>query len=118
MFPPVGNAVASVAAESDLSTLVTALTVAELIPTLSGDGPFTIFAPTNAAFAKIDNLDEILADKELLTSILLYHVVGDARYSLGIDQNEKLQTLNGKTVKCSFDEETLRIKKVNDATIE
>lgn len=60
-----------------LSTLVTAVTEAGLGDTLNGDGPFTIFAPTNDAFAAIPpaDLDAVLADQEQLTSILTYHVI-------------------------------------------
>ena len=59
------------------STLVSAVQAAGLEDTLRGEGPFTVFAPTDAAFAKIpqDQLAAILADKDLLTKILLYHVV-------------------------------------------
>ena len=61
-----------------LSTLVTAVQAAGLVDTLNGDGPFTIFAPTNDAFAAIpaETLDMVLADTDLLTQILTYHVVG------------------------------------------
>ena len=61
----------------ELSTLVTAVEAAGLVDTLNGEGPFTIFAPTNSAFAKIPpaDLDAVLADTELLTAILAYHVV-------------------------------------------
>jgi uncharacterized surface protein with fasciclin (FAS1) repeats len=60
-----------------LSTLVTAVVEADLVDTLNSEGPFTIFAPYNDAFAAIpaDDLDAILADKDLLTTILTYHVV-------------------------------------------
>ncbi len=68
-----------------LSTLVTAVVEADLVDTLNSDGPFTIFAPTNDAFAAIpeDVLAAVLADKDLLTSVLTYHVVGGE--SLGAD---------------------------------
>ena len=61
-----------------LSTLVTAVVEADLVDTLNSDGPFTIFAPTNDAFAAIpeDILAAVLADKDLLTSVLTYHVIG------------------------------------------
>ncbi len=61
-----------------LSTLVTAVVEAGLVDTLNSDGPFTIFAPTNDAFAAIDEdiLAAVLADKDLLTSVLTYHVIG------------------------------------------
>ena len=60
----------------DFSTLVTAVQAAGLAETLSGDGPFTVFAPTNEAFAAVpaEVLDKLLADKEALTKVLTYHV--------------------------------------------
>lgn len=59
------------------TTLVTALKTAGLIETLKGTGPFTVFAPTDAAFAKLppDQLKALLADKAKLTAVLTYHVV-------------------------------------------
>ncbi|HEV8559376.1 MAG TPA: fasciclin domain-containing protein [Actinophytocola sp.] len=61
-----------------LSTLVTAVTAAGLVDTLNGAKDITVFAPTNDAFAKIPkaNLDAVLADKDMLTKVLTYHVVG------------------------------------------
>merc|ERR1712086_592524 len=60
-----------------LSTLLAAVKAAGLVETLSGEGPFTVFAPTNDAFAKIpaDALNVLLADKDALTAVLLRHVV-------------------------------------------
>ncbi len=59
------------------NTLVAAVQEAGLVDTLKGEGPFTVFAPTDEAFAKIpqDQLDALLADKEMLTKVLTYHVV-------------------------------------------
>jgi uncharacterized surface protein with fasciclin (FAS1) repeats len=64
-------------AAGDFKTLATALQAAGLIDTLKGKGPFTVFAPTDAAFAKIpkDQLDALLKDKAKLTAVLTYHVV-------------------------------------------
>jgi uncharacterized surface protein with fasciclin (FAS1) repeats len=61
----------------EFNTLAKALTAAGLIDTLKGPGPFTVFAPTDAAFAKIpaDQLNALLADKAALTKVLTYHVV-------------------------------------------
>jgi uncharacterized surface protein with fasciclin (FAS1) repeats len=58
-------------------TLLTAVTAAGLVDTLKGAGPFTVFAPTDAAFAALPagTLDSLLADKEALKKVLLYHVV-------------------------------------------
>merc|ERR1712127_1031205 len=77
----VENAVAS----KDFATLVAAVKAAGLVETLSGDGPFTVFAPTNDAFAKIptETLNGLLADKEALTAVLLRHVVPGAALKSG-----------------------------------
>jgi len=64
-------------AAGSFKTLATALQAAGLIDTLKGKGPFTVFAPTDEAFAKIPKaqLDALLADKAKLTAVLTYHVV-------------------------------------------
>ena len=64
-------------AAGSFKTLATALQAAGLIDTLKSPGPFTVFAPTDAAFAKIpkDQLDALLKDKAALTKVLTYHVV-------------------------------------------
>lgn len=66
----------------DTSTLVAAVVAADLVDTLDGDGPFTVFAPNNAAFAALPpgTVDALLADIPALTNILTYHVVaGDLK---------------------------------------
>ena len=68
------------------TTLVAALTAADLVATLQGPGPFTVFAPTNDAFAKVPSpvLNLLLSDPTALTDVLLYHVTGsrqDLRYA-------------------------------------
>ena len=64
-------------AAGSFKTLAAALQKAGLVDTLKGKGPFTVFAPTDAAFAKIPKaqLDALLADKAMLTKVLTYHVV-------------------------------------------
>ena len=64
-------------AAGDFKTLAVALEKADLIKTLKGKGPFTVFAPTDAAFAKVPkaDLEALLADKEKLAAVLTYHVV-------------------------------------------
>ena len=73
------NIVEVAAGNSDFSILVTAVKAAELVETLSGDGPFTVFAPTNAAFGKLPEgtIESLLKpeSKDALTGILTYHVV-------------------------------------------
>jgi uncharacterized surface protein with fasciclin (FAS1) repeats len=79
MVAKVPTIVGVAAANADFSTLVTAVTKAELVKTLSGAGPFTVFAPNNAAFAKLPagTVDTLLKPENLdmLKSILTYHVV-------------------------------------------
>ncbi len=64
----------------NFKTLVTAVQAAGLVDTLKGPGPFTVFAPTDAAFAKVPKaqLDALLADKAMLTKVLTYHEVSGA----------------------------------------
>jgi uncharacterized surface protein with fasciclin (FAS1) repeats len=85
MDTPTLNIVEVALADPDnFSTLVTALTAADLVTTLSNeDAMFTVFAPTNAAFDKIDSdaLAALLADTEMLTKVLLTHVVGESSLS-------------------------------------
>ncbi len=66
-----------VAGNPDFSTLLAALQAAGLVDTLAGEGPFTVFAPNNDAFAKIpeEDLNALLADVPALTAVLLRHVV-------------------------------------------
>lgn len=74
-----GTVVSVAQGNEDFSTLVAALTAAELVDALSGEGPFTVFAPTNAAFAALPAglLEKLLLpeNKDVLTKILTYHVV-------------------------------------------
>jgi uncharacterized surface protein with fasciclin (FAS1) repeats len=71
------NIVQTASGNKDFSTLVSLLKKADLVTTLEGTGPFTVFAPTNEAFAAIpkDQLDALEANPALLKSVLLYHVV-------------------------------------------
>ncbi len=89
-----------------LSTLVTAAGAADLVDTLNSEGPFTIFAPTNDAFAKIDpaTLDAVLADKALLTSILTNHVIaGDSLSAEALAEAGTLTTVNGTDLTFDID---------------
>lgn len=84
---------------ADHTTLVAAVKAAELVETLSGAGPFTVFAPTNAAFSAlpagtVDNLlkPEMKAD---LTAVLTYHVVPGAVKAADLKDGQKIKTVNG-----------------------
>merc|ERR1719433_1642924 len=94
-------------ATPQLSTLLAAVQAADLVETLSGEGPFTVFAPTNEAFAEIpkDTLDALLADKEALTAVLLRHVVpGAALASCNVPRGTtSLDTAGGESIEVTRD---------------
>lgn len=95
-----------------LATLVGAVQQAGLVDTLNGDGPFTIFAPTNDAFAAIpaDQLSAVLADKDKLTSILTYHVVaGKSMSSADLIAAGKVMTVNGGELTIGSDNGALTV---------
>jgi uncharacterized surface protein with fasciclin (FAS1) repeats len=85
---------------ADHTTLVAAVTAAGLVETLSGTGPFTIFAPTNAAFDALPKgtVEGLLKpeSKDKLTSILTYHVVAGNVLSSQLTDGQKVKTLNGQ----------------------
>jgi transforming growth factor-beta-induced protein len=98
-----------------LTTLVTAVTEAGLVDTLNGDGPFTIFAPTNDAFAAVpgDQLEAVLADTDLLTSVLTYHVVaGERLSSADLVDAGTVTTVNGADVTITDVDGTLTVNGV------
>ncbi len=88
-------------AAGSFKTLATALTQAGLIDTLKGAGPFTVFAPTDEAFAKVPkkDLEALLADKKKLTSVLTYHVVPGkvlAADVMKMKDGSKVKTVEGR----------------------
>ena len=84
-------------------TLVQAVQAAGLVETLSGEGPFTVFAPTDEAFAQIpqETLQAVLADKEKLTAILTYHVVPGKLMAADVVRSTLLQTAQGQSITVS-----------------
>ena len=94
-----GDIVAVASETKNLKTLVAAVKAADLVKTLQGTGPFTVFAPTDAAFAKLPKgtLDNLLKpeNKEKLATILTYHVVPGKVPAAAVKSGE-VKTLNGK----------------------
>jgi uncharacterized surface protein with fasciclin (FAS1) repeats len=116
---PADQNIVQVASESsDLTTLVDALVAADLVSTLEGTGPFTVFAPTNEAFAALPagELDRLLqpANKEELATILKNHVVSGEVRSSDLSDGQKVETLAGETVTVSINGDTV---KIGDATV-
>jgi uncharacterized surface protein with fasciclin (FAS1) repeats len=100
------------------TTLVTALQEAELVEALQAEGPFTVFAPTDDAFAALPEgaLEGLIADKEALANVLLYHVLeGKVMSSQAVElAGQEAEMLSGDTIAISLDGETL---KINDAAV-
>jgi len=116
-----GTVVDVAVASGDFPTLVAAVQAAGLVDTLSGEGPFTVFAPTEDAFAEAlsalgMSAEELLGNVELLTSVLTYHVLpvsAPAATVVGLD-GQGVATVQGAEVQVSVDGDTVM---VNDATV-
>jgi uncharacterized surface protein with fasciclin (FAS1) repeats len=109
------NIIETAVGNPDFSTLVTAIKAAGLVETLSGEGPFTVFAPNNAAFAKIPetSLSELLADKTKLSSVLTYHVVAGKVMAADVSGMTEAKTVQGSELEISNKDGVM----VNDAKV-
>jgi len=98
------------------TTLVTALQAAGLVETLQGDGPFTVFAPTDDAFNALPDgtVEGLLADIPALTDVLLYHVVSGKVMAADVVNLTSADTVQGSAVNIMVDGDTV---KINDAQV-
>jgi uncharacterized surface protein with fasciclin (FAS1) repeats len=98
-------------AAGQFNTLASLLKKAGLVKTLKGKGPYTVFAPTDAAFAKVPQatLDELADDKAKLRSVLLYHVAARKLTAAKIVKRRSVKTLNGQRVRIRVRGETVRV---------
>ena len=113
------NDIVDLAVQSDfLSTLVAAVQAGELVDVLKSDGPFTVFAPTNEAFAKLPagTVEELLKpeNKQMLVAVLTYHVVPGKVYSKDLSDGMKAKTAQGAEIKIKLKDGKAMI---NDATV-
>ena len=101
----------------DFSTLATAVTTANLVDTLQGTGPFTVFAPTNDAFAALNQtwLTNLLADITNLTLVLTYHVLNGKYMSTDLEAIEYM-TLEGTNITIAIDDTNVTINNVKIIT--
>ena len=99
----------------NFSTLVAAVTAADLVDTLNSEGPFTVFAPTNAAFDALPDgvLDYLLANTAALTQVLTYHVVEGEALSTDLSDGDTITTIQGDPLTVSIDGTVM----INDATV-
>ena len=103
---PVSNTVVDIIVNSENhNTLETAVVAAGLVDALSGEGPFTVFAPTDDAFSALPEgtLDAVLADMDLLTSILTHHVAEGSVLSTDLSNGMMVTTLNGTELMVTID---------------
>ncbi|HEY5623983.1 MAG TPA: fasciclin domain-containing protein [Gammaproteobacteria bacterium] len=110
--------IVNVAVEAgNFTTLATALEAAGLVDTLSGEGPFTVFAPTDDAFAKLPEgtVENLLKPENIdqLTAILTYHVVPGAVTAEQVVALEAAQTVNGQTVVIAVDGSSVMVDNAN-----
>jgi len=103
--------VETAAEAGNFNTLVGAVEAAGLTETLSGEGPFTVFAPTDEAFALVEGLDEI--DVETLTEILTYHVVSGAFMAADVVNMTAIPTLQGGNLTVEVTEEGVKVNGAN-----
>ncbi len=105
-------------AAGNFSTLAAALDAADLIPTLKGDGPFTVFAPTDEAFAKLPagTVESLLKpeNRDQLVAILTYHVVSGKVMAKDVVKLSEATTVNGSDISIMVKDGKVRI---NDATV-
>ena len=101
---PGADIVATATAAGNFNTLIKAVVAADLYDTLRADGPFTLFAPTDAAFAKLPDgmLEGLLTDKEMLVAVLGYHLVPGRLTAADLVQQREFETVQGQTL--SIDE--------------
>ena len=114
--------IVAVASES-AKTLAAAVTAADLVKTLQGEGPFTVFAPTDAAFAAIQNdVDNLLKpeNKAKLADILTYHVVSGSAMAADLEDGQELTTVQGGKLKVTINGDNVMIgdAKVTMADVE
>jgi uncharacterized surface protein with fasciclin (FAS1) repeats len=104
------------ASNPDFSTLVTAVTAAGLVDTLNSEGPFTVFAPTNEAFAALPEgqLDALLANKEQLAAVLTYHVVAGKVMAADVVDLTSATSVQGEPITITATADGVR---VNDANV-
>ena len=114
--PAMADIVDTAIAAGSFTTLVAAVQAAGLVDALKADGPFTVFAPTDDAFAKLPagTVDSLLADPEALSAILLYHVVPGKVMAADVTDGLSADTLNGAPVSFHVADGVVMI---NDATV-
>lgn len=95
---PLGDIIGEALVAGQFSTLAGLLVEADLVQALRGEGPFTVFAPTDDAFGTVPaaTIDAVFADRDLLTAVLTYHVVPGKFTAADLTDGQELETLQGQ----------------------
>jgi uncharacterized surface protein with fasciclin (FAS1) repeats len=110
--------IVEIASES-AKTLATAVGAADLIDTLKGTGPFTVFAPTDKAFAAVQkDVDNLLLpeNKATLAKVLTYHVISGKHLAADLEDGDELTTVQGEKLKVSVKDDKVMVGEANVTT--
>ena len=114
--------VETASSNGSFTTLVAALEAAGLVETLQGDGPFTVFAPTDEAFAKLPagTVENLLLpeNKDQLTAILTYHVVAGKVTSAQVVKLDSATTVNGQDIEISIERDVVMVDGATIAVVD
>ncbi|MFL5330343.1 MAG: fasciclin domain-containing protein [Gemmataceae bacterium] len=115
MTNPGKDIVDTAVSAGSFKTLVTAVKAADLVETLKGKGPFTVFAPTDEAFKKIpkEKLDALLKDKKALAGVLTYHVVSGKVMAADVVKLQSAKTVQGQPIAIAVKDGAVTINGVN-----
>jgi uncharacterized surface protein with fasciclin (FAS1) repeats len=117
----INDLIQTAAEAGNFKTLTAALRTADLTSTLEGSGPYTVFAPTDAAFARLPKttMDSLLADKEKLKGVLLFHVLAGTVNAHAVGQmrdGDKVKTISGKELTLGLKGEAITVNGANVTT--
>ncbi len=118
MKPEMADVVGVATEAGNFSTLLTAVEAAGLVDTLQGDGPFTVFVPTDEAFAALPagTLEALLADTEALSDVLLYHVVSGEVLASDVIGLDSATTVQGEDIAITVEGESVKVNEANVVT--
>ena len=112
---PIGDIVGEALTAGQFFTLAGLLVEADLVQALRGEGPFTVFAPTDYAFGTVPaaTMDAVFADRDLMTAVLTYHVVPGTFTAADLSDGQELETLQGQTLLVTKSGESVKVNGID-----
>ena len=112
---PIGDIVGEALTAGQFFTLAGLLVEADLVQALRGEGPFTVFAPTDDAFGTVPaaTMDAVFADRDLMTAVLTYHVVPGTFTAADLSDGQELETLQGQTLLVTKSGESVKVNGID-----